>query len=1116
VAKPTVERRGDAVWYGDWNEFDDPVDGHVTGRKNQIVPATLTPRSGGGGTTSPFSLAQRPGMSYEASFGSENDSKRMVDATQSWKPGAISTIAKEQATRRVAPCARRHVWNVPFAVSNPHRITRDVTLPTMVVSSLRKRSSSPPSRRENWDGGTVCKRVSMLCDDACILTTFSDDMRCQRMSLKYDGCLCVRLDEPRHSPTSGKTRTEAYAATATEACAALNRVATEQLGVESPRLPGTPARWARVCGSCGSNLHWKFSRAFTTCPRCFLAQRMTVRCVDNPVDIQQQRSVGVHHERLHASIEKFGALLGAADYRWCYYRKHPTIASKTQLIRFDEIVAVINTRTFRWMRASLLTQWKRRYLRWLMNEADVAAHIIDWLAAEIEIPEVDVPGDNEADFPGCDHYIPEWGTPIGIGRFKPASITVNPSGRLYMYDSATSAFARVAGIGRSPLNAENIRSVLRGHPHGDYIVSSILEGYSLQAITPDTGRWSRDCYRVPPASIEFVKSAARKEMEAHAFVQLPKRIPRAIMRGAPFFAVPKSNGSARGVSDFSAGKLSVNELTRRSSFNRARLAKLERLLDRIVYLKTHVATPGEKVLLVKLDVARCFRQFPSPIRDFLKTVHFFGDEAWCNTMLSMGHRTSGDGSSVTVSATRDKLADEGIFCETFIDDLMMEEVESKMPHSLGRAKSWWKFWDLPPNDDKELEEGPPSTSRIFLGLMVDTEAMTVSVSTARAQKLITIMTEWLDEGRQRTTSEYSKLAGQLAFATTAMQLGKPFLRPLYLAAGKQRKVKMSRWQKIAWEKAEEKEARQKQLPDDISECLRWWLILLNDTPRAISFDPNTLLSVTHVYTDASGIGFGCTAPCVGDGEYIHGKWYSSERNSTSISIREAAAAVLAIFQWGSIASGGVLIIHTDNSATHDMFMRGYVCHDIMASWLRIATVAQTKFRCRVLTTHIPGVFNTWADSLSRMLPLPPECDSWRKQRMPQGLRELCWNTLSTQPWDPKPGHHETAKKLLFGIFSGMNVRWDTLSPCSVPWTSWKRIRQQALREVVCSTSCGGLSRTASTLQQERLMDISHPSANTTTSKPDGSFYIPSCCRRFYSGPNSYHENGVLETLPTAL
>lgn len=863
-------------------------------------------------------------------------------------------------------------------------------------------------------------------------------------------------------------------------------------------LPGSAVCRPAYCKWCGSNIIWKFSRSHTTCPSCRLSWAMVPRMVADPVcvvntpevstasrSVSPQQPMCVMTMNILTSIRRHGPPLSPADFRWCAVRLFGPSRQLVVIIRFDAVLAVMSVRLARWMRAQLLQEWyKRMPTIDAFNESDVAAHIVDWIVSDPGGLSWSPVFPTGQPFVGHDHAFADIDIPVDPGRFRPAALTAAASGNLYTWDYATSAHKKIAPHSHSPLRPDAIHTYFNRHYYGQYLHTSSLVGFPLMARTPHCGRRGRDSLRTSTKEFQAaVVKAMDIEIAEGACVPLPKSAPHSLARVATVFAVPKPDGRVRGVTDLTAGQDSVNLTTVRSSFTRLRLAKIDRILERIQWMAS--ACPGRRIFLAKLDVTRAFRQFPIPTRDLMKAVHRMGDKLFANTSLMMGAAASGDLMSPLISAVRDHIALEyGWFSESYIDDFMMVVYADEAKTAVDTVLRIWADLGIPCNITKLETEGSPSDVCVFLGLLVSTRDMTVSVSLERVAKLLDLIDDILDDeslSGRHTPGKLASLAGKLAFVSAVIPMGRCFLRPIYLAGSRSPTAWTSRFLAIPIQDSDASELR---------DVILWWKKVLSSAPPTVSFaSPPLDVPRLHVYTDASGIGFGGIAPCVQ--EYFAGQWSRAERKYSTTAIWEGAAIIYAMMCWAHYVTGGYLVVHCDNSACVLAFTKCYARHPKLAWLLRLAVSLQIRERVVLMLRHIPGEINRAADRLSRAGSPYPQAAHFRRVRVAHSTQAL-GGIMSSRLSRPTNTASQPTQPLSITSLDIASMS-DTSFLHASGTIRWKSNRQKALQTGGCSISQDGWCPTALSPIREPYLDTYPQSGDISSWSVGGNLDIPLCC-----------------------
>ena len=994
-------------------------------------------------------------------------------------PAAVSVSAHgsvpERGARDVSPllgCAR----DVMVAVAPESPPVRDLPLPppqvaTKVVAGRRRRAypiisaiaaapavaevvhtAHPFRRSRSCEGRTSGSAVIASGLRAVPVSGAVPGMPVEPATARYERCFDLRSEataSARHS--------------ADPAAAVLGKFAAR----------------AASCQWCGESLLWRPFKYFTTCKTCRLSVVVSPTRVLPPA-VAPDTGAALHDGGWGAlcpvgsnasDVVLSRPPLDVADFRWDTVRQHPVVAEAVVVCRFEQPIAVLHRRLAAWLRHLFLSRWSSRWPMVPVNEYDVAAHIVEFVLGT-DPTQWSVP---DGPFSGQDVMFMPWSLPSEPGLYRPASL---PHGAVTpVFDPATSAFVQVEQFG-SPLVAAEYRARAEWHPMADWFANSVGVGFSLLSWTP---RGERDSVRTHSSSSDGFAAAVAAEFTHGAFRHWPEGAPTDNVRRAPFLDVPKHDGTRRGVSDMSRGEFSVNECTQRASHSRARLAKLHRVQERITYMKQQ--RPHDPVLMAKFDVSRGYRQVPIPVRDFHRAVHSIDGRDVFNTRLMMGAASSGDSMSQGVTIIRDELAMmHGVFSESYCDDHLILMYESEKDRVMTLAVGLWNAFGWPMNPKKFASEGLPSTQKVFLGILFDTEAMTLAMDDDRVSRIRETMSTWLraDASALPSPREISSMAGKLCFVSTVVPCGRVFIRSLF------------RHGYHTQSRADRRAGRQplSALPDDLRADLVWWhesLAAVNGIMSAWAAHYQEL----HVSTDASSFGGGAVLNDLS--EYIAWEWEAVEREHSSTAHWELAAIVLAVCTWGPRIAGGVLVVHTDSMACVHVVNRQRCSEPRMYLLLRLLALMQITYRCRVVAEHIPGEINHYPDALSRgRWPAWPQGSPSPTRRAVPYLTRLLGGILRWQRlWLASPG--ATTILLVCNILPSIVPR--PVTPClpTLPSIRWRPRETHSSRMGDCSTSSVGCSTRTRDYWRLISADMLDLSARTAIPGWAGSLSIRRCC-----------------------
>ena len=134
----------------------------------------------------------------------------------------------------------------------------------------------------------------------------------------------------------------------------------------------------------------------------------------------------------------------------------------------------------------------------------------------------------------------------------------------------------------------------------------------------------------------------------------------------------------------------------------------------------------------------------------------------------------------------------------------------------------------------------PTTSLTYLGILINTATMSISLPADKLSKLTARLAEWRI-GRKCTKRELLSLVGQLSFATKVVRSGRTFLRRL-----------------IDLSKTAKKLHHHITLNAETRQDITWWQTFLPKwNGHSIIYDSQTTKSSDiHLFSDASNIGYG--------------------------------------------------------------------------------------------------------------------------------------------------------------------------------------------------------------------------------------------------------------------
>ena len=250
--------------------------------------------------------------------------------------------------------------------------------------------------------------------------------------------------------------------------------------------------------------------------------------------------------------------------------------------------------------------------------------------------------------------------------------------------------------------------------------------------------------------------------------------------------------------------------------------------------------------------------------------------------------------------------------------------------------------NAPVKDEKVV---PPTTKLTFLGIVIDTEKMTASISDERK----TLMLEELQSFSTRkkcTKRQLLSLIGKLSFACKVVPAGRIFLRRL---------IDLSMTVKCLHHHI--------RISQEAQRDIIWWQDFLS-TWSGSSLILNTHWTISpsmNLYTDASG--------SEGWGAFWSGRWLQSHWSPAQlvkpILWKELFAIVNAVNTWGQQWAKQKILFHCDNEAVVEIWCKGSTRDPETMALVRLLYFCAARYDINVVITHIFGIDNCIADSLSR-------------------------------------------------------------------------------------------------------------------------------------------------------
>ena len=250
-----------------------------------------------------------------------------------------------------------------------------------------------------------------------------------------------------------------------------------------------------------------------------------------------------------------------------------------------------------------------------------------------------------------------------------------------------------------------------------------------------------------------------------------------------------------------------------------------------------------------------------------------------------------------------------------------------------------------------------ATEIVFLGLLINTITLTVSVPLVKIDKAVNMIKNFLKPGRRKVTLfEVQQLCGLLNFITIAVVPGRTFLRRLYAVT-----------------KGVKKSGHHIRLNREIRADLSMWLEFLSH-PSAyarpfMDFSKILLADEIDLFTDASrNHQLGCGGHCGSEWFILQWDPLFMEKYEPSIDYLELFAVTIAVHLWIHKFENKRIILFCDNMSVVYMINKN-VSHSCRCMvLLRIIVILGLVHNVRIFAKHVTSKNNFLADHISRMRP----------------------------------------------------------------------------------------------------------------------------------------------------
>ncbi|XP_057307364.1 uncharacterized protein LOC130645393 [Hydractinia symbiolongicarpus] len=237
---------------------------------------------------------------------------------------------------------------------------------------------------------------------------------------------------------------------------------------------------------------------------------------------------------------------------------------------------------------------------------------------------------------------------------------------------------------------------------------------------------------------------------------------------------------------------------------------------------------------------------------------------------------------------------------------------------------------------------PPCQQLTFLGILLDTVSLTLSLPPAKLDALREVVSHFLTKQKEK---ELQRLAGRLNWDCKVVYGGRTFLRRV-----------------LDLMNTLSSSALKCRLTLEFHRDIAWWDQFLGVFNGQCDFyDQRPITSPqTDACFDAVGAFF------EGDWFYSHLWVDHSPLASLHINFKEALCVVLSAIRWAPTWQNKTIHVFCDNTAAVAVLNKGTTHHPVMMNYLRQLFWLLATFNFRLKAFHVAGAQNVLADDISRL------------------------------------------------------------------------------------------------------------------------------------------------------
>ena len=366
---------------------------------------------------------------------------------------------------------------------------------------------------------------------------------------------------------------------------------------------------------------------------------------------------------------------------------------------------------------------------------------------------------------------------------------------------------------RIPINTRINVNYLRNwlFDYKDKIICDLLEfGFPLGYQGDDTllkqfdkkKLWKLNNHKGARDYPEAMNDYLQKEMSNKAIIGPFKDNPfESGIKISPLNSLPKKDTAERRVIldlSFPEGN-SINDYIPKEEYLGGKIDLLYPKVDDFIQV---IKQKGRGCLLFKKDLRRAFRQIPICPSNYNLVAFTWKKHIFCDTVLSMGCRSSAYLCQRVTNAVAFIMFKIGILVLNYLDDLASAETKKNALFAYNTLSTLLQNCGIEEAKDKSC---PPCTVMTFIGVLFNTESMTIEITPERLLEIKKLIKLWLHK-EKASLKDIQSLLGKLNFIAACVRPGRLFVS------------RMLRWLKAL----HSSNTKYHMIPTYVKKDLLWW------------------------------------------------------------------------------------------------------------------------------------------------------------------------------------------------------------------------------------------------------------------------------------------------------